>query len=259
MGLENMIRVIPHRTDNAAMSLAIDMALFEMMNNQETKTPIFRTYQFSKPTVVFGSHQSLKNRYNPDVIKNVDLVRRDTGGGHLYFEPEDLHFSFISPLDFYDDKDLIFQYHKVNSYIVKALKNLGHQAYLGRTSVRINKKILVGSARKHGKYAALHQGVILHTKYNEDIFKLLMARDDEIKRWDELIMPLQNNNQLDITKELKSIISPIYEKNLEDNEIKLAMDLYNSKYTNSDFINTGEKDEDICLIALEWTKDDDKK
>ena len=254
-----MIRIIPHRVDNAAMSLAIDMALFEAMNTQKNKTPIFRTYQFSKPTVVFGSNQSLKNRYNPDVLKNVDLVRRDTGGGHLYFEPEDLHFSFISPLGFYENNDLISQYHKVNSYVVKALKKLGYSAYLGRTSVRMDKKILVGSARKHGKYAALHQGVILHTNYNENIFKFLMAREDEIERWNEIVTSLQNNHQSDIIKEIKAVISPSYEENLDDDEIELATNLYHHKYTNPDFINNGTKDEDICLIALEWTKDDDKK
>ncbi len=265
MNLENMIRVIPHRIDNAAMSLSIDRALFDSMNeslnNNDKVSPILRTYQFSKPVVIFGNYQSLEKRYDGSIM-NVDLVKRDTGGGHMYFGNKDIHFSFIAPFEFYKTNDLILQYHKVNGYIVEALKKCGYDASLGRTSIRVNGKILVGTARKHEKLSALHQGAILHTKYDDPIFKLLMARDDEIKRWKELVTSLQEYNHNDFRKIPKEIISSIgdyYEEYLTADEISKAKGFYEKKYTNMNFIKEGTKNEDICLIALEWTKDDDKK
>ena len=183
MDLETMIRVIPHRTDNAAMNLAIDRALFDNMNkalqNKENVYPIIRTYQFSRPTVIFGNHQIIEGRYDNNVV-DVDIVKRDTGGGHMYFGINDIHFSLIASFDFYKTNDLILQYQKANSYIVEALKKCGYDASIGRTSIRINDKILVGTARKHEKQAALHQGSILYTKYDNNIFRLLMATDYEI-------------------------------------------------------------------------------
>jgi len=264
MSLENMIRVIPHRIDRAAMSLSIDRALFDIMKNDlENKKeifPILRTYQFSNPAIIFGNHQSLEGRYNPNG-KRVDIVKRDTGGGHLYLDINDIHFSFIAPFSYYKTEDLITQYQKINGIVVSALKNLGYNAHLGRTSIRIDNKILVGTARKHEKNVALHQGVILYTKYDNEIFKLLNARPDEIERWNKLVTSLQEYKP-DFKKIPQEIISSIgehYEEPLNRFEISKARELYYSKYTNSDYIKEGNKNEDICLIALEYTKDDDKK
>ena len=266
MGLENMIRVIPHRIDDAAMGLSIDRALFNMMNesiqNKEKVNPIIRTYQFSKPTVIFGNQQMVEGRCDSSVMKEIDIVKRDTGGGHMYFNPEDIHFSVIAPFDFYKTNDLILQYQKANSYVVEALRKCGYNASHGRTSIKINDKILVGAARKHEKQVALHQGSILYTKYDQNIFRLLMARNDEIERWEKLVTSLQdygNNNLSMIPKAIISSIGSYYKKSLTEIEIKKSEEFYKTKYTNPDFIKGGTKDEDICLIALEWTKDDDKK
>ena len=260
-----MIRIIPHKVDSAAMHLAVDRTLFDIMNKEleykDEVNPILRTYQFSRPTVVFGNNQTLDKRYNPDIM-DVDLVRRDTGGGHMYFDIQDIHFSFIAPFSFYENNDLTKQYNKINGYIVEALRSCGYNASLGRTSIRVDNKILVGSARKHERKVALHQGVILHTKYNDDVFKLLMARVDEISRWNQSVTSLQNYANGDpkkIIKEIITITKPNYEQALTDEEIKIAKEFYFNRYTNPNFISHGHINQDICLIALEYTKDNDKR
>ncbi|HEY9702510.1 MAG TPA: hypothetical protein V6C58_08695, partial [Allocoleopsis sp.] len=48
-------------------------------------------------------------------------------------------------------------------------------------------------------------------------------------------------------------------KNLTDHELILANNYFKNKYSNKEFIHHGDKEEGICLISLEWTKDNDKK
>src|SRR3989344_4679203 len=266
MSLEKMIRIIPHSVNNAAMNLAIDRALFDIMQesleNNLQVTPTLRTYQFSGPTVIFGNQQSIVNRYKSGILKNVQVTKRDTGGGHMFFGANDINFSFIAPFDYYRNGNLISQYQEVNAHVVEALKKCGYNASLGRTSVRVDGRLLVGTARKHGKKVALHQGAILYKRYDDKIFKLLCARDDEIRRWKKLVTSLQNyNNQnfINLPSEIVASFNAHYKKSLTDEETSKANALYKKKYSNIDYIKDGSHEEDLCLIALEWTKDDDKK
>lgn len=264
MNLENMIRVIPHRVDSASMSLAIDRNLLDVMKTDleknKTVDPIFRTYQFSNSAIIFGHNQNLNGRYNSKLANGIEITKRDTGGGHMYFTPQDIHFSFISPLEFYGTDDVLIQYKKVNEIVTKALIECGYDAGLGRTSIRVGGKIIAGSARKHEDSVCLHHGFILFRDYDKKIFDLLMARDYEVEKWKELVTNLSDHNSLnyvEIPEKIISFIGNHYKQPLTREEFDAAVSICSEKYQNSKFVNLGDREEGICLVA-EYTKDKDK-
>jgi lipoate-protein ligase A len=268
MGLEDKIRIIPHQMLSASMSLAIDRALLDLMKENiesgKKTDPILRTYQFEKPTIIYGHFQKIEGKYNPKIFENnVEITKRDSGGGHVYYSPKDIHYSFIAPISFHKKNDLTLMYQEINQKIVDALQDCGYDVKLGRTSIRESKdnKIIAGTARRHEQNISLHQGGILFTEYTANILDALMATDAEKERWPKLVSYLKENNytQNIPTKIAESFSNKnIHYENLTLKELELANTYLKEKYSNTEFIYRGDKEEGICLIALEWTKDNDK-
>ncbi|MBI2452210.1 hypothetical protein HYV50_03995 [Candidatus Pacearchaeota archaeon] len=271
MSLESRIkeakfRVIPHVTESAAMNLAIDRALLEKMEkkllNGDFAEPIIRTYQLNRPAVILGYNQKSEGRFNHDLANenNVDLTMRDSGGGHMYFSPKDIHFSFISPLNFFDSRDLISMYWATNSILLNALRKIGYDAHLGRTSIRIgdaNGLIIAGAARKNKRFSSLQQVGILVGNYDKEIFDILMARKDEIKLWKKRVWALEKFGELDRVNLVKNLIRSLpnyFVKDLNYDETNEAKRLCKTVYTNSEVLTKGTKLSDICLIA-DYKKD----
>ncbi len=263
MSLDERIRLIPHITsDNAAINLAIDSALLEKMqekiNGGESVKPILRTYQFRKPAVILGCHQKIEGRFDKDLAakSKIDLTRRDSGGGHMYFGTEDFHFSFIAPSDYFGNKNLIERYQFVNGMIATALKDAGYNAELGRTSIRLDNpegKIIAGTARRENGKVSLQQGGILIEDYDEKIFKLLMAREYEVRLWQDKVSALRRFNPNLFLDKLPR--RSFYKKDLNYDELQRAQDLAKTKYANPAFISSGIREVGICLVA-EYSKDD---
>ena len=262
MNLENKVRIIPHRIDNAAYSLSIDRALLRIMDSELTDhgkaDPILRTYQFSKPAVVMGYNQKVDGRFDEKLAAsmNVDLTVRDTGGGHMYYGTKDIQFAFIAPSDFFEG-GLIEKYQAVNSIVVEALKKCGYPARLGRTSIKLfnnNEKLVAGTAQRHASHAFLHHGAILVKPYSEEIFNLLCAREDEKALWDEQVTCLDaigDNNYSRIPELISCYFPFFYIKELNKEEFFIVEELYEDVFNNKDKIYSGTKNGDLCLIAGE--------
>ena len=264
MNLEKRIRIVPYEKVDAGFSMAIDNVLLNMMENdiEEGKSvdPVLRIYSFSSPTVVLGYNQKIEGRFNQSLAikKRVNLTIRDSGGGHMYFSPEDVHFSFISPgKGFYAGFDLIARYHEINSVISQALKNLGYNSVLGKTSIRLEgdpERFVAGTAIRQKNNAYLHQGGILINDYDNEVFSLLMARPDEIEKWKTQVTSLKKNGDKNILKLPEMIISNFknyYLKPLTREEESYAQLLDKERYSNYEVILSGTKEGDICLIAGE--------
>ena len=255
MSLE--FRIIPHRIDNASFSLAIDSILLSNMDsnlsNGNKILPIFRTYQFAKPSVILGYMQDRKGRYNQNLgeKRKVELTMRDTGGGHMYFSQADFHFSLIAPISLFSS-NLAKRYIDVNSIVVEALVKSGYPLKLGNTSIRTEEdKFVAGTAQRCGKDIFMIQGGILVSPYNSEIFSLLEAREDEVSLWNQKVDSLSSLSQ--DTSDLPFILAKNFQNprniQLSEDEISQAKALQDSKYANPEWFNSGTKQGDICLIS----------
>lgn len=259
MSLEETIRLILTERKSAAMNLAIDKALVKVMERKlaggEKVDPIFRTYKLSNPAVIIGYRQKINGRFDETLAKKkgVDVTMRDTGGGHMYFSEEDIHFSFIAPRELFDS-DIVKNYQRVNSLIVDALRKGGFDVKLGRTSIRTyDDKLIAGTAQWYAQNTLLHQGCILVNNYNSEIFRLLMAREDEIKKWNTMVTSLKENgdNYFNVESLILSSLNSSYRMDLTEEEKNYAKDFYLNFYINKERIMSGTKEGDICLIAGE--------
>ncbi len=265
MNLETKVRIIPYMKADAGVNMAIDQSLLNSMESQiangEKPDPVLRVYSFSSPTVIFGYHQKIDGRLNEELAEQmgVKYATRESGGGHMYFSPNDVHFCFISPEGrLTDNSELIKRYQKTNSKVVEALKELGYDSSLGRTSIRLgDERIVAGTAIRQKGNSYMHQGGILVDNYNDEIFSLLMARSDEIEKWKSKVTSLKENSENYISLPGK-IISKYngYIKPLTKEELEYVESLNHNFYSNQEFLHSGEKEADICLIA-EYTKDKD--
>ena len=180
----------------------------------------------------------------------------------MFYSTNDLHFSFISPLEYLggrDPKDLISRYARVNSTIVDVLKMCGYDTSLGRTSIRINNgRIVAGTARKEKRFASLQQGGILVDNYDDDIFRLTMAREDEIEAWRGRVLTLGeiNPNHRRVASTLKKMVNVPY-TDLSYTEITMARKLAEEFYSNRTWVLSGKKTAGLCLVA-EYTKDNEE-
>lgn len=261
MNLETELRVIPYEKIDAGVSMSVDGALLDMMERDiedgKKVGPILRVYSFAHPTVVMGYNQKIDGRFDFDLAKKkgVKLTVRDSGGGHMYFSTDDVHFSFISPEEI--GIRLIEQYHQINSRISEALRELGYNTLLGRTSIRIKnggEKLIVGTAirKKKKNNVYLHQGGILVDNYDGEIFRLLEARPDEIERWEKQVASLRDYKDIDPSKIPEVIFSHFenhYARPLTKEERSYAELLNKRRYSNNGVILSGTKEGDICLIA----------
>src|SRR3990167_4979351 len=237
--LEMRVRLIPPRSDKAAMALAIDSVLFRNMEaalgRGEEVEPIFRVHRFSKPAVIMSYMQKVDGRFDAELARTlgVDLTFRDTGGGHMYFGPDDIQYTFLAPRTFFEG-DLIAHYRKVNSFIVEALKIAGYDAECGETSIRIN-------------------------DYTEDVFNLVMAHDWERRKWRENVTSLGRYGP-----SVREVIGTAYDvfdgdtSELSEQEEKDARVLCREVYDNKTLIYAGTREQFLCMVAGRKRSDKDK-
>ena len=115
-------RLIDTGSRSAAENMALDEVLLEL--KAEKRMPhTLRFLQFSHPTVLVGHHQSVEEEVRLDYCrrKGIEINRRLTGGGALYWGKQELGWEiYISKAD-----------PRVPSRIQDLYKRMGEAAALG--------------------------------------------------------------------------------------------------------------------------------
>ncbi|MAF51383.1 MAG: hypothetical protein CMH64_04810 [Nanoarchaeota archaeon] len=257
-------RVIPYESSSASWNAAIDHALLEVMKERvksgENVTPVLRTYQFSRGTITLGYGQNGSN-FDRSKLNGYDITTRISGGGHMFISPRDVNYCTILPRSLAPE-DLIGSYRMLNEPIANALRELGFNARIGRTSIKVDtteEKTLVGVAQKAGNGVLLQHGSILFDDYTKEIFDILNADEEEIKVWKEKIIALSMiNGKVDpvtIAKEIERQFQDKSHSQLDQRELEVAKRLYESTYNNPEVVGMGPKIRDhICILEGLMTK-----
>lgn len=114
----------------------------------------------TQPTVMLGNFQNSYKELNLPAIERdqVQVIRRNTGGGTIYTDPGSLQFSFVMP-----GQDDYINFTRYMDPIIAALANLGIEAtYNSRNDLAIAGKKISGNAQcTKGNYT-LHHGSLLY-------------------------------------------------------------------------------------------------
>lgn len=142
---------------DGAYALAVQVYVQEHLTIDE---PVLLPY-IVKPTVQVGRFQNTVVEVNQDYVSDnqIQVVRRDTGGGTLYQDPGHVNFCFVFP----GDTHIYGNYEKMYQPTIDALRKFGVEdlAQRGRNDLEIAGKKISGAAmtmannRVYGGYSLM--------------------------------------------------------------------------------------------------------
>jgi len=167
------IRILETEDNIGPWNMAVDEFLL-----YNCKEPILRIYGWSKPCISIGYFQNIDEvDYKKCNEKNVDVVRRITGGGAVFHDME-LTYSFVTK-NF--PQSILESYKEICEIIIQALKKLGLDAkFSPLNDVTVNEKKVCGNAQTRKNNTLLQHGTILLDVDVEKMFSLLNVPIEKI-------------------------------------------------------------------------------
>ncbi len=149
---------------SAAENMALDEALLEL--KAQDKIPhTLRFLQFSSPTVLVGHHQSVEEevRLNYCRKKGIEINRRLTGGGALYWGKQELGWEiYISKSDPRIPTRIEDLYRRMGEASALGLRHLGVRAHFRpRNDIEIRGRKISGTGGTELSGGILFQGTVL--------------------------------------------------------------------------------------------------
>jgi lipoate-protein ligase A len=161
---------------DGAEQMALDTGLMDRA--RESGEAVLRVYSWSRPTMSFGRHESVRGRFTAETLDRagVGAVRRPTGG-RVLFHHREVTYSVTAPAAAGDT--LGASYGRINALLLGALARLGvsaAEAPPGRSTrpggaacfaepsageIVVGQRKLVGSAQLRERGALLQHGSIL--------------------------------------------------------------------------------------------------
>ena len=151
-------RLLPERPLSPALNVALDEVLSDGVSAGQQ--PCLRFWRFSAPAVILGRCQSIPNEVDLAAASemNVQIVRRMTGGGAMFVQPEGaITYSIIIPESALAGLSLRASYEICDAWIIRALRSLGIDAH----HVPIN-DIACSEGKIGGAAQARRRGIVLH-------------------------------------------------------------------------------------------------
>ncbi|MBU8892810.1 MAG: lipoate--protein ligase [Bacteroidales bacterium] len=127
----------------------------------------------NRPSIIVGKHQNTLAEINLDFVKekNIDVVRRLSGGGAVFQDPGNLNFTFIQNVE---NNESLVDFRKYTRPIIDVLNQLGVDAkFEGRNDIMINGKKISGNAEHVFKKRVMHHGTLLFSSEISDLSKAL--------------------------------------------------------------------------------------
>lgn len=157
-------------------NLALENELLKRIKHNEKILLFYR----NRPSIVLGRFQNPWKECNiEEVVKNdIALVRRQSGGGTVYHDLDNLNYCFID-----GSKDYDKGYN--HSVIIRALKELGIESYSSKRSdlllsYRGAEFKFSGSAFKQKKDRSFHHGTLLLNSKLDVLNQILRSPQDVV-------------------------------------------------------------------------------
>ncbi len=149
-----------------------------IMKNPDFKDEYFMFWT-TKPTLMIGHFQNTIQEINSQFAKDndIDIVRRNSGGGTIYTDPSCWQFSFIT----WKDSGHVKDFRDFTKPVIEALHKLGVEAvFSGRNDIHCNGKKFSGNAQFGMKDRFLHHGAMLFDTNLENLVRSLNVTDEKI-------------------------------------------------------------------------------
>ncbi|MEW5761325.1 MAG: DUF116 domain-containing protein, partial [Candidatus Thermoplasmatota archaeon] len=142
----------------AVENIALDASFLEA-REKDIIPNTFRLLQFSKPAVLIGYHQRVEEEVRSDycIEKNIDINRRITGGGAIFFDKSQIGWEIIA-----GNEGKVVSYKKLCDGLILALKIFGLTSkFRPKNDIEINGRKISGTGGVFEKKSFLFQGTLL--------------------------------------------------------------------------------------------------
>ncbi|MGD9711641.1 MAG: biotin/lipoate A/B protein ligase family protein [Thermomicrobiales bacterium] len=151
--------LIPEQATEPVINMALDEVL-TLEVGKGLRRPALRIWGWTGRCVVLGRFQSVRNEVNEDAARRhgVDLVRRISGGGAMFIEPEGaITYSIFAPESLVQGLSFADSYAFMDSWVIEALRELGIDAWYQPLNDITSQGGKIGGAAQ-----ARRSGAILH-------------------------------------------------------------------------------------------------
>jgi len=139
---------------------ALDEVLTTQVGRGE-RGPTLRIWEWDRPAVIIGSFQSVRNEVDEVQLaaRDAQLVRRISGGGAMFMEPESsITYAIYAPASLVQGMSFEASYAFLDEWVLEALKSLGIDAsYKPLNDITSPSGKIGGAAQKR-----LSTGAVLH-------------------------------------------------------------------------------------------------
>ncbi|MEK6867630.1 MAG: biotin/lipoate A/B protein ligase family protein [Nanoarchaeota archaeon] len=189
--MKQKIRLLLTDHNKGSWNMAVDEAVLEAVA-AEKQLPTLRLYGWSPSAVTIGYFQSLHEEVDVRICqqKNVDVIRRITGGGAVFHDKE-ITYSFIIPEDHgLIVKDILQSYKQISEGVIEGLKEFGlTTTFVPINDLIIGQKKVSGNAQTRKQKTILQHGTVLLDVDIRTMFSLLKVSDEKIR--DKLITTVE--------------------------------------------------------------------
>ncbi|MEM3341253.1 MAG: biotin/lipoate A/B protein ligase family protein [Thermoplasmata archaeon] len=191
-------RLICHEEAPAAWNMAVDEAILSNMQRVkkrgENPLPTVRFYAWKPSAVSIGYFQSLLQEVDIGKCREreIDIVRRITGGGAVYHDTEgEITYSIILPQEHQLAKGSILEtYRRLCEGIIVGLSFMNIEAqFVPINDIVVNSKKISGNAQTRRYDGILQHGTILLKVDPSVMFSVLKVPDEKIR--EKLIASVQ--------------------------------------------------------------------
>jgi lipoate---protein ligase len=198
-------RLIPPRPTSPLLNMALDEVLTVRVGRGE-RPPTLRIWGWSDTCVVLGRFQSVRNEVDEAAMRanGVQLVRRISGGGAMFIEPEGaITYSIFAPEAMVAGMTFPESYAFFDSWVIDALQELGVEAwYVPLNDITSTGGKIGGAAQARRGGAVLHHTTMAYQMNTALLTKVLRVgkeklSDKGVTSADRRVGPLRQQTSLD--------------------------------------------------------------
>lgn len=197
--------LLPSTPFDPAMQVALDETLTLAVGRGE-RQPTIRFWNWAGPAVVLGRFQSVRNEVHEDVAaeEGITLVRRISGGGAMFIEPEGaITYSIYAPEEMARGLTFPESYAFFDGWVIDALRELGVNAwYAPLNDITSDGGKIGGAAQARRGGAILHHTTMAYQMNTQLMVRVLRIgqeklSDKGVKSADKRVGPLRQQTDLD--------------------------------------------------------------
>ncbi len=161
--MQKKFRVLDTGHMNAAQNMALDSAILEALHGGLCDQTI-RFLSFRPHAVLVGCFQSVKNEVREDfcAANHIDINRRITGGGSLYWDEHDVGWEIYAKKEVFKKQSVEDYYALFCAAVAKGINAFGiRSGFRPRNDIEVGKKKISGSGGTSLGDAFLFQGTLL--------------------------------------------------------------------------------------------------